>query len=346
MKIVVSCDAILGRDYYLEIIESVLDQVGDNCEIYSLVHNQGSIVGPVEQRKIHSSFLSHKVKSWSELLKNNYLIPSACEHLFIPCSVDLIINISRGFSSGIKKCNDTKMITFLVEDINKDFEKKTFFKKLSTKFVRQFQIKSLNQADTLWLGVCADLKTKLSRDYLDILPPVKLLDYKPLPEAMFAFDYFLINANELTITQAQEFIVKFRTQKFKFIGNDDHLESLKKDNEALFFGDRCGGELAPLLNGAKFLIDFEVNGLPVNALKMLSCARPVLAIKNQFIAFAYGYQEYNDNLKVEEFDKEKTRAIALGFEELKFKHLLKREIEKYTLSNVEKANFSPSGECC
>lgn len=346
MKIVVSCDAILGRDYYLEIIESVLDQVGDNCEIYTLAHNQGSVIGPVEQRKVHSSFLSHKVKSWFDLLKNDYLIPSASENLFIPCSVDLIINISRGFSSGLKKCNDTKMITYLVEDLNSGFEKKSFFKKLATKFVRQFQVKALNQADTLWVGVVGDLKNKITRDYIEVLPPVKLLDYKPLPDNMFARDYFLINASELTIATAQEFILKFRDQKFKFIGNDDHLESLKKDNEALFFGDRCGGELAPLLNGAKFLIDFEVSNLPINTLKMLSCSRPVLGLSNQFISFGHGYQAYNDNLEILEFDKEKTRAIALGFEELKFKHLLKREIDKYTLSSVQKANFSPSGDCC
>lgn len=327
MKIVVSCDAILKRDYYLEIIESVLDVVGDNCELYAIVHNQGSVVGPVEQRKIHSSFLSHKVKSYADLLKSDYLIPNACENLFIPCSVDLIINISRGFSGGIKKCEKTKMLTYLVEDINCEFESKSFFKKLATKFVRQFQLKSLNAADELWVGVARELKNKISKPFKEVLPPVKLLDYKPLPDAMFVRDYFLVNAQSLSLEEASSMIINFKGQKFKFIGVDDHLVDLKKENEELFFGDRCSGELAPLLNGAKFLIDFEEKNVPVNSLKMLACARPVFSRGNPFLKFEHGYQKYNDDLKVFEFDKEKARGVALGFEELKFKHLLKRYID-------------------
>ena len=67
-------------------------------------------------RRIFSTFLSNKVKSKNQLHENSFLIPSASKNLFIPCSVDLIINISNGYSQGIKKCEKTKQITYLYSD--------------------------------------------------------------------------------------------------------------------------------------------------------------------------------------------------------------------------------------
>lgn len=344
MKIVVACDAVIKRDYYIEIVEAVLDVVGDNCELYTLAHNPGSVIGHIEQRKIHSTFLSHKVKSWQDLLRFSYLIPSASKNLFIPCSVDLVINISRGFAGGFKKCENTKVVTFLVEDLNESFTQRPIWKRLATNFVRHFQLSNLEKADKLLIGNSFDLKGRVKRDFTQVAGVVKLQDFKPLPDGLFNRDYFLINTADLSLTSAQALVLKFKNEKFKFIGNDDHLSSLKFERPELFFGDRCGGELAPLLNGAKFLIDFEVNSLPVNTLRMLACGRAIFGVANKFLDFSHGLFEYKNELTVMQmsevtFDKEKSRGVALGFEELKFKHLLKRIIHEFSHSEH-------SDECC
>lgn len=347
LKVVVSCDAVLNRDYYLEIIEAVLELVGDNTELYTLVHSQGAVIGPIEQRKIHSSYLSHKVKTWQDLYDNEFQIPAAAERLFIPCSVDLIINISRGLSQGIKKCDHTKMITFLVEDYSENF-KAGIKRKIFSKLITDFKFKSLKNSDVLFVSESFSKKDSIQKDYINFTIPVKLLDFKPLPDALFQRDYFLINTTGLSEESALSLIEKFKDQKFKFIGDDSHLAKIRFNHEAYFFGEKCSGELAPLMNGAKFLLDFDSESLPVNRLRMLSCARPVFGVKNKFLSFGEAHAE----LELEKFslsafqslgyDKEKARGQALAFEELKFKHLLKREMQKF----FESCDSHGGDDCC
>lgn len=355
MKIVVSCDAILDRDYYLEAIEAALEVVSyfegsENCELYSVVHNQGSIVGPVEARKIHSTFMSNFVKSWSDLLKNNYLIPNATKNLFIPCSIDLIINISRGFSHGIKKCENTKMISFIVEDINKEERKKSFKEKIFSMLVKSYQRNSLAQIDELMVSSKSLIPSEYHGQSQEVMPPVKLGDYKILPDAMFQRDYILLNVEPHTEAEVQNFINQFEAHniKFKFIGKDDHLAELPKKYESYFFGNRCSGEMAPLLCGAKYIVDLEKEKLPVWSLKAMASGRPIFSKGNNFISFGEGFYEIETDftkefLAVPEFDNKKVRGRAVAYDELKFKHLLKNKIVK--LMDLKVPNENPTS-CC
>ena len=335
MKVVVSTDAILNRDYYLECIETILDQVGDECELYTLIHKEGSVLGHVEMRKIHSSFLSNIGRSWEDLLKNSYLIPGACKNLFIPCSVDLIINVSRGFSHGIRKCKDTKQITLLFEDVNTLERKRSFKEKVFSLFIKGFQLKSQRQADEIWTSDRNFISSSYDGLVKDVLPPVKLSDYKILPSGLVSGDYFLVNAESVSPDTAKE-ILDFYKEKnilFKFIGIDIHLSHLKEGNEKYFFGDKCSGELAPLLSSAKYLIDFERNKLPIVSLKMMSCGGHVFSPGNRYFEFGIGFHKL-DNYLSDDFldipdplaDKKKIRGRAIVFDEVRFKHFLKKEL--------------------
>jgi hypothetical protein len=357
VKIVVSCDAVVDRDYYLEAVEAVLDMVGDNCELYTLVHAPKSVVGPIEMRQIKSTFLSNFTKSWTELLKNSYLIPSSCKNLFIPCSVDLIINISRGFSHGIHKCEDTKMLSFIVEDINAKPRKKGFKEKVFSLLVKSFQKKGLKQADELWTSRLDLIPAAFHEKAKLVRPPVKLGDYKILPDALFQRDYILVNAEPMSMEEAKLAIDSLTSSniKFKFIGKDDHLEELKSQYEEHFFGNRCGGEMAPLISGCQYLVDFEENDVPVWSLKAMASGRPVLSSGNGFVEFGEGfYRAPGDILSklqnVEEFDKNKVRGKAVAFEELRFKHILNRELEMIKKELSTKAPYGvevkDKSDCC
>ncbi len=334
MKIAVSCDGIISRDYYLEIIEAILDQIGEQAELYTLIHNQGAVLGHVEMRKIHATGLTSKVQTWGGLLENSFLIPSVAKGLFIPCTYDLIINISRGFSTGFKKCEKTKLLTFLVEDINRLNRDRSFKEKIFQPLVKNYQKKSLAITDILWTSDISLVPESLQDKARVVFPPVKLNDYKILPDSMITNDYFLVNAESVDEETALQLIKHYasRRVKFKFIGRDGHLNDIKVTNEKFFFGDKCSGELAPLLGGAKYVIDFEENKLPIMALKAMACGRPVLSPGNKFIDFGEGFyclsKEYEDSLfDVPEYDSKKIRGRSLMYDELKFKHILRRELE-------------------
>ena len=350
MKIVISSDAIINRDYYLECIETIIDQVGDECELYTLIHNKGSVLGHVEMRKIHSSFISNFSHSWEDLLKNSYLIPGASKNLFIPCSVDLIINVSRGFSHGIKKCETTKQVTLLFEDVNRLERKRTFKERLFSLFIKAFQLKSQGQADEIWTSDRELVWSSFKGRVKDVLPPVKLSDYKILPKGLVKGDYFLVNAESVGPELAKE-ILEFYKKKsflFKFIGIDYHLSHLKEGNEKYFFGDKCSGELAPLLSSAKYLIDFERNKLPIMSLKMMSCGGHVFNPGNRYFDFGVGFHPLKDYL-VENFldtpleEEKKIRGRAIVFDEIRFKHFLKKELERI---QTERRPYNVSDDCC
>ncbi|OIQ20565.1 MAG: hypothetical protein BM556_01090 [Bacteriovorax sp. MedPE-SWde] len=353
MKIVVSCDAIVDRDYYLEAVEAVLDMVGDNCDLYTIVHAQNSVVGPVEMRQIKSTFLSNFTKSWDTLIKNSYLIPSASKNLFIPCSVDLIINISRGFSHGIKKCDETKMLSFIVEDINKKPRKKSFKEFVFSTLVKSFQKKGLRQADELWTSRLDLIPASFHEKAKLVRPPVKLGDYKILPDALFQRDYILVNSEPLDLEKAKVIIDSLESSKikFKFIGKDDHLEELKTAHEQHFYGNRCGGEMAPLISGCLYLIDLEESDLPVWSLKTMASARPVFSPGNSFVEFGEGFYEapssiFNEIQKLEEFDKNSVRGRAVAFEELRFKHILNKVLTDIKKELQTEAPCDNSEGCC
>lgn len=354
MKVVVSCDAIINRDYYLEIIETILDQVGEEVELYTLIHNQGSVLGHVEMRKIHASYLTNIAKNWESLLQNSFLVPSSCKKLFIPCRYDLIINISRGFSQGIKKCENTKMLTYLVEDIQTIDRDKSLKEKIFQPFVKKFQMKSLSHADDLWVSDPLLVNEKLRERAKVVAPPVKLSDYRILPDSLIPNDYFLINSESLGTELASD-LLRFYSEtgyKFKFVGRDSHLDSLinslNENDKKYFFGDKCSGELAPLLGGAKFLIDFEKNKVPTMSLKAMACGRPVYSKGNRFLEHGQGHylleKVYFEGFDfLQEFESKKVRGRALGFDELKFKHILRRYLDA---TFVTRTPYNVEDSCC
>lgn len=363
MKVVISCDEILKRNHLTEVIEAVLE-LYDDAEIYTLAHRPKAILGPIELRKIHSTFLSHKVKNTEDLHRYSYLIPSAAKNLFIPCSVDLVINISSGLSQGIKTCEKTKVITYLYDDsfINNS---KSFLEKLFSSFLKSFSIKTLKNVDTLFVSNGALLeRVKAFRSDVSLLePPFKINDWQIIPSPIFTYDHFCINSQGLDLGLAKELMNFFESEniKFKFFGDDEHLSTLKTSAEDIhFFGDRCSGELAPLLSGSAGVIDLNDGFFPEASLKSLGTGRPVIAfnsssnrsylngegvyfVKRSLDEIKILVKELLDNPK--KHDAKKLRAISVNYHEVKFKAELKRRIDKVTNSIVKRDHLEKEN-CC
>lgn len=346
MKVVISCDELVEKSHVTEMVE-LFGELFPHSELYTLAHKIGAIPGKLEMRKIHSSFLSHKVKKSDDLLNYAFSIPTAAKNLFIPCSVDLIINISSGMSHGIRKCDKTKQITYFYGDNFLKNQKKGFFKKIFSSFTRNWALTQLEKADKVYFST-----ERLEKEYGDyckehsVIPPsFKLDDFKLFPKGMFNNDYALINAEEITPTEGEK-VIKILEElelKYRFVGSDDHLKDLKKKKAEVFLGKKCVGEMAPIYAGSSFFIDFAHSSFPKSSLSCLATGRPVIVsdspitrdvLKGEGVKFINLQDDASLRATVIEvqsqaleFDSAKLRAATNKFNEIRFKSKLKKEID-------------------
>lgn len=353
MKVVVSCDALVSRNSTIEVIENIL-QLYEEAELYTIVHHQGEILGPIEQRRIQSTYLSNMIKEplpfGDEWWKRAMLIPGACKNLTIPCSVDLLINISSGFSQGFARCEGVYQITYLAE--NKFLERKPKFwrERIFRAYLENWALKSMKQADELWVT-----HEKSREFWSDKHPNVKVMspffkatDFPLFPEATrkaFPKDFFCLDAESLNQDQAEKLVKSLQADnlKFKFVGNDGHLSALKeKLGDSTFFGWRCAGELAPILAACRGFLSFQNVGFPVRAVEALSTGTPVWMPKesegHSFLdgEGVLGKEESISDLpgifeKMADFDPKKVHGQTNKFHEIKFRSELKRRVDKLEL---------------
>jgi hypothetical protein len=346
MNIEITTDYLLERNHLIEMVEFFLAQ-NEKANITTFAHKEKAILGPIELRYIRSSQLSNKINSVSEFKNSLKYIPSISKNLFIPCSTDWVINISGGLSHGITKCKDTKQFTYLYDLPN---EKRTGFKnKIVGSFIDGWAMRQLAQVDVLWVSNQI-LKEKINKIYpameIQVVPPFfNVQDFPIIPSSIFEYNYYVINADGLELKTAKSIINILEDLKIKyyFVGQDQHLNSLKNDeNRHLFFGEKCSGELAPLLAGSKALIDLSKKPFPKLALCSLSTGRPVIVtenISNKSFLNGPGVYYLKDNdlvelnnminefeLDSEDWDSKKISAYSKNYHPSKFKGEVERSL--------------------
>lgn len=346
MKVAISCDYLLERNHYTEVIESVCE-IFPEAKIYCLAHKKGAILGHIEQRSIASTFLSKLVENEEDFFKHSNKIPALAKNLFISCEYDLIINISRGFSQGLAKCKKTKLLIYLYDfDLDKKV-KKTLLQKLFFPFLENWAKRALKKSHLLILSR-EELRKKLTGLLTPseiIPPPFRISDYALFPKTMFPHNFFLIEAKGLSLLDADLLIgwMKEWNYLFQFIGVDFHLEDLKKKNpENLFFGNRCSGEHAPVMASAKAFISFNKDDFPKMAMGVLATGRPVILTEAQSkwmhgvgVSFVGNFskdallQALEKIPTEDQISEQKLRATALQYHDIKFKAHIKRVTESF-----------------
>ncbi len=345
MKVAITCDYLLNRSHYVEIIEN-LCEVFPEAVIYTFAHKKGAILGHIEQRSIKSTYLSNVVTTEAEFYTHSNKLPSLAKNLFVSCEYDLIINVSKGFSQGFKKCETTKLITYLYDlDLDQKINK-TFMQKLFSPFIKGWIKKTLDSAD-LVLASREELLTAVGglRTKTEIVPPpFRVSDYALFPKDMFKHHFFLFEAKGVTPAQAKNITewMKEWNYSFQFIGPDSHLSELKPNfSENTFFGDRCSGEHAPILAASKALISFNQEDFPAYALATLATGRPVVLISplkkwlsGVGVSFVSGVEKDNlkhalDNIISDNvLESQKLRSHVMDYHDIKFKAQMKRTLDK------------------
>ena len=143
MNVAITCDHILERKPVHRLVELACSMFPD-ATVYTLAHCPGKVLGQIEMHSIRSSFLSNVVKTEEEFRAKGYLIPNAAKKLSIPCSVDLIINFSTGFSHGISCCEKTEVLNYFFSDDTR-LEKKKFSEKIFQLYLQSWAKKKINR---------------------------------------------------------------------------------------------------------------------------------------------------------------------------------------------------------
>lgn len=344
MKVAITCDYLLERNHYTEVVETICELFPE-ARLYCFAHREGAILGHIEQRMITSTYLSKKVKTEEEFYAHSYQIPSLAKNLFVSCEYDLIINISKGFSQGIKKCDKTRLITYLYDLGFENKIKKTFIQKLFYSYVISWVKKTLKNSDKVFVSR-ADLQLSGIPALLNaevIPPPFRVSDYALFPKSMFKHHYFAVEASGLSLKEARELASWMNEWEltFQFIGNDEHLNPMKGEFETnKFFGNRCSGEHAPVLAGSKALISFNDQEFPNLALATMACGRPVI-LGNALKKWVHGTGTFfasfhKGSLRAmidevfandDQLEGQKIRAHVMDYHDIKFKAQMKRVLE-------------------
>lgn len=347
MKVAITCDYLLERNHYTEVIEHICE-IFPEARLYCFAHKEGKILGHIEGRMITSTYLSKKIETEQEFYSYSYQIPSLAKNLFVSCEYDLIVNISKGFSQGIQKCDKTRLITYLY-DLGYDNKiQKTFLQKIFYSFVLSWVKKTLKKSDLVMVSR-QDIKLALQSivpNAVVVPPPFRVSDYSLFPKSMFPHHFFAIEATGLSVKQATEMASWMQEWEipFQFIGNDEHLNSIKGNYESnKFFGNRCSGEHAPVLAASKALISFNDQEFPNLVLATMATGRPVI-LGNELKKWVSGTGTYFASFhkgsvramidevfaNEEALDGQKIRAHVMEYHDIKFKAHIKRTLESFT----------------
>lgn len=348
MKTAIAIDSLISRDDSTLILELILNLL-PHSEIYTLVHQQGGLLGRVEMHPIRSSFLSQKMESHKKrsIFSQYYgMLPSITKTLTLNPQVERIIIISRGMIHGLKIPAHVEKFLYLLEWDHID-SSQVGWQKIFKHYINDWRKKSLNKYDVI-AASSEDLKKKCQLAEAKVIYPAhKTEDFSFVADQDhdFNFTHHLVHTRGAQQDEL-EFLFKFLLEKhveIKVIGQDHHLADLKSKFSTIeFIGDHCEATQSLYSHKAKVIWDLSFSFFPKIALGGLATGRPVVVrdlkvnreilSRGTFFAAPETFQKqdalsrlYHD---IEEaylhFDRRSLRRLGLKFNERFFKSRFSR----------------------
>ncbi len=285
-----SSEIALATDHLLErtVMHRCLDiavEIFDTAPIYTLSHGPGKILGAIEQRRIVSSFLSKRCTSLQDLDRHSFLFPSASRRLHVPCTTKVLWAFSRGAGHAPQHCAKTQKIVYLYDWkslVPSLADRKAWRWKIFSPMLHHWARKNLFNASEVWVShpVLQEQLSDFKIQSQIVAPPFELQEYPLLPTQNLPKDYLIVHTEGIDAEMAQlivKAIVK-RGLRYIFVGATPAWQKqCSAIPEHLFWGERCAGELAPLLAGARGVIDLSTDLHPHLSIKSLSCGTPTLS---------------------------------------------------------------------
>lgn len=351
MNLTLSTDHLLYRDDSTFMLE-IMGELYPEAPVHTLAHKAGSILGHLELRKIKSTGLSRKAQGLDDISSQAFLLPRLVHQVHIPCTVNVIFNVSLGFSHAIPRCEQTRQWTYWLGNDLVSKPKKSLKEKFFSRYLEYWSQKQLKQIDVLWVPSLEQKKEfePYTQAQIEVVAPfIKLSEYPLIPATMFKNDFYMVNTHHLSLADVEliERVFEKRNQRFRFFGDHAHLEALVgKRAQDLFFGERCAGELAPMLASAKGVLDFTRQLFPTQSIKGLSQGLRVISLKGadskRFLDNPYCFEanleanslnqaldQLESGLSFESEERKKIRAYAMEYHDLKFKGAIQRQLKAF-----------------
>lgn len=342
MKVALACDTLLSKNYQTKVMESLVMLFRDS-EIFTLCHVPGKVEGPLEQKKIHSTFLSHFVKTEEDFWKWMPMAPGAAANLYIPCSFDLLICVGSGFSSMISHCKTTPKMTYLLSHYRWWPENKKWSQKMFRSFVKKSVEKSIEQSRIVVAANEHFVVEKSEAPSEVLLPPVKLERFPLFGEAqrnLIKETYWLADAQSFEEGEWESIEKSLKESGLKI--------RLLKSEPSFETGEYIADDqLAPLIANSKGILIGSKKVFSDLSIKVMACGRPVImSVRSglkQFLGDGEGLLSYNDlselqsaldEFQLEKYRPEKIRGKALGFNDVKFKTKWNRFAQTYANQSI------------
>ncbi|HXH30492.1 MAG TPA: hypothetical protein VNJ01_06750 [Bacteriovoracaceae bacterium] len=279
MKIAVAIDSLLLRDDSTFLLELVLN-IFPNCEIYTIVHRRGGILGEVERRPIVSSFLTSKAKGEDGLAKDFWILPSAVKAIPIHPSIEKIIVISRGYIHGLKLPPQVESYLYLLDWDLVD-QKNLGWQKFFAPYVNAWREKALTRYRKIAVSSNA-LKDQLGLPNAEVIEPTYRTEEYPFvrdEDHNFQFTHQLVFTHGLGSREFTDLarVLTRNNETIRVLGPDAHLTDCKKEFPLIdFAGDHCEATSALYSHQAKAIWDFSQGFFPAKAFGALATGRPVV----------------------------------------------------------------------
>jgi hypothetical protein len=323
MKVAITCDHIVERKPVHRLIELACSMFPD-ATIYTFAHLPGKVLGSIEMHSIRSSFLSNLVKSEDEFRRKSYLIPVAAKKLSIPCSIDLIINFSSGFSHGISHCKKTSVLNyFFSNDLN-----------LPTKTISE---KVFNSYLKSWAKRYTDLHSHKVQSHENLSPGLEVLrPFYNFEDYQFhnnepSGDLALINPGHLSQQELERLTSGLCSKNMEVIilGDSTGIKGVE------YLKNGCSGELTPLFERAKVIVEGNNKSFPEFGLSSFASGRSIW-VKSSVISQSFLgrdlpmlFNNVNEVIdgKANSIDRSKYRDHAARYSQLLFKTGLMRQLK-------------------
>lgn len=290
LKVALVIDDLLYRDAAIGMFEELIG-LFPNSTVYTFSHQQGGILGPVEQRKIISTYLTNKVQQFKDWKKYQFLISNAKEQLVIPCSFDLCIKFSRGLGHLVPVCSGVPVLTYFFDDSRFGLKKDLFRQKIFSAMISNLVQSGLKASQNVYFST-SSLKEKYlpHSDAGVIKPGVNRKEFKPFPKALIdsmgGRTITLIDTTDLDeYDRLRTLVNKLKSEDvdYHLVGQEINRAELIKAgfDEKRIMGAKCAGELTPLFQRAKVVITAVQHSFPEIALQARSSATPVVQLTNQ-----------------------------------------------------------------